>query len=209
LPWQASSGKARQVGARIGRSSCGNAGTASGGRERRFFIRRNYESDSSEATACGREDFQHESWAEVDLHQNKVGNKNDQARNRNGRELADVKPRSTANPLLTFLEQKAMKGETMGGQEFFIEVKGRQLGDSFHKAVKQAQYDHGHSGYSGTIAEKSAAILRGTVATWAEAREFAEKDLRDHDNEKFGPAYAVKVTEPGNAGYLFYGVASS
>ncbi len=99
----------------------------------------------------------------------------------------------------------------MGGEEFFTERRGSDLEATFREAVEKAQYDHGHSGYTGTIGEKVSAILRATVGTWGEAREFARNDLRKNgdDHDKWGPAWAVKVTEPGNVGFLFYGVASS
>ena len=51
----------------------------------------------------------------------------------------------------------------MGAEQFLIEfdspikVKSSavSIDDAFDSAVKSAQYDHGHAGYTGTIAEKS------------------------------------------------------
>lgn len=42
----------------------------------------------------------------------------------------------------------------MGASDFWTRVLGETAQEAFNKAVEQAQYDHGHSGYTGTIAEK-------------------------------------------------------
>ncbi len=43
----------------------------------------------------------------------------------------------------------------MGGCDFFTVAEGRDAKEAFSAAVEQAQYMHGHGGYSGTIAEKA------------------------------------------------------
>ena len=42
----------------------------------------------------------------------------------------------------------------MGADRFDTRAWGKTAKQAFNRAVKQAQYDHGHSGYTGTIAEK-------------------------------------------------------
>ena len=42
----------------------------------------------------------------------------------------------------------------MGASEFFNVAEGKTADAAFKKLVAQAQWEHGHGGYSGTIAEK-------------------------------------------------------
>lgn len=42
----------------------------------------------------------------------------------------------------------------MGATDFQTTVKARTAQAAFKKAQEQARYDHGHAGYTGTIAEK-------------------------------------------------------
>ena len=42
----------------------------------------------------------------------------------------------------------------MGANTFFTRAKGNTAKDAFNAAVKEAQYEYGHRGYTGTIAEK-------------------------------------------------------
>ena len=95
----------------------------------------------------------------------------------------------------------------MGAEQFENFVPGSDLQKAFISAVKNAQYDHGHSGYTGTIAEKTAVTLRGSVEFIVEAEDFAEKDLYDNEHDKWGDCWAVKVKNP--EGFYFYGIASS
>jgi len=43
----------------------------------------------------------------------------------------------------------------MGADTFVERGKGKSAKEVFNKLVEQAAYDHGHGGYTGTIAEKS------------------------------------------------------
>ena len=59
----------------------------------------------------------------------------------------------------------------MGATTFSTIAKGKTVQDAFHQAVEQAQYDHGHAGYTGTIAEKDGFVLSTppagvTAAQW-------------------------------------------
>lgn len=97
----------------------------------------------------------------------------------------------------------------MGGCNFEQFQRGSDLKEAFSKAHDAAAWEHGHGGYSGSLAEKPGAVLRSnSVYTLAEAQEFAQRDYRD--NDKWGDAYAVRVSDPKiGDGFLFYGWASS
>ena len=97
----------------------------------------------------------------------------------------------------------------------------------FRKALEEACYQHGHGGYSGTLAEKSSVSLRQEKAmTNTEAQDFVygASDASSDDNSDGGDieqndkwddnAYAVPICADGDEsrkiiGYLFYGYASS
>lgn len=100
----------------------------------------------------------------------------------------------------------------MGADEFWVIAEGKTAADAFRTAVKEAQYEHGHGGYTGTIAEKRTfkviPVPAETVPT-----EFARKVGDDTWNgkdpygygDKWGPALCVKVSE---SSFLFFGLAS-
>lgn len=100
----------------------------------------------------------------------------------------------------------------MGSQSFETFSKGEMgVKAAFTAAVEQALYDHGHSGYSGTLAEKGEYILMDTSGVaYSEALALASKFIQADDSritDKWGPAGAIKVggSEPG---WLFFGWAS-
>ena len=47
----------------------------------------------------------------------------------------------------------------MGGEQFSVWETGKTAKEAFAGAVSEAQYDHGHAGYTGTIAEKSEFVM--------------------------------------------------
>lgn len=124
----------------------------------------------------------------------------------------------------------------MGACEFFVTQKAKSPAEAFKKAVEQAQYDHGHAGYSGTIAEKRTFVLINDsltevtrrYKTWTPEHDWMRKSaqvlaglldadvkaipaaLMDMDDsrirDKWGPAGCVKV---GKDEYAFFGWASS
>ena len=47
----------------------------------------------------------------------------------------------------------------MGAEVFESYAQGATAAEAFHNAVNEAQYLHGHGGYTGTIAEKSSFVL--------------------------------------------------
>jgi hypothetical protein len=118
----------------------------------------------------------------------------------------------------------------MGATEFFISAGGEgvSVGDAFHEARDQAAYDHGHAGYTGTIAEKDSYVylhcpqgmtpreFAGAIAMMDNGMIEIEPLTKDQQeavdkaipyyNDKWGPALAVAL---GNGKYLFFGIASS
>jgi len=95
----------------------------------------------------------------------------------------------------------------MGAQVFTTTAKGSDARNAFINAVRQAQYECGHAGYTGTIAEKHGF----TVIPLKEGREpygYAGELIDDCDprvNDKWGPAGCFELEE---GRYLFFGWAS-
>lgn len=80
---------------------------------------------------------------------------------------------------------------------------------AFDQVTEDARYEHGHGGYSGTIAEKHEYVRLGTCATLREAEAKADSLMEEDDDrirDKWGPAGCIEVTEP--KGWLFFGFAS-
>lgn len=99
----------------------------------------------------------------------------------------------------------------MGAQEFSNLVPGDTVREAFSKGVDQAAWEHGHGGYTGSLAEKHSYVVinPGKVYSKEDAFELSDKLLEDDDdrvNDKWGPAGALEV-EGGQ--WLFFGWASS
>lgn len=99
----------------------------------------------------------------------------------------------------------------MGAETFFTHAaEGDTAEAAFKAAVEQAQYDYGHAGYTGTIAEKdSFTVIETGAANLSVAEEKADALLRDDDpriSDKWGPAGAIGVVD---GTWLFFGWASS
>lgn len=107
----------------------------------------------------------------------------------------------------------------MGSCSFQIRTKELNAPLAFNALVAQAQYEHGHAGYTGTIAEKTSWEI-GLLADpanprvpefvlEAEAQKFINDDLEDLD--KYGPAHVVFLKDEAGkpSGLIFYGWASS
>jgi hypothetical protein len=86
-------------------------------------------------------------------------------------------------------------------------TEGVKVEVAFKRAVDRAKYDHGHAGYTGTIAEKSAFVVipcRGTdESKVSQARGLLDK-MDPRVDDKWGPAGAIKLKR----GWLFFGWAS-
>ena len=96
----------------------------------------------------------------------------------------------------------------MGAQEFFQRAKGKTAKDAFLMARDQAAYEHGHGGYTGTLAEKSG-FIEIPVPDGKDPHDFAN-DLMQYDDprvsSKWGDAGCVELKQ---GEYLFFGWASS
>lgn len=108
----------------------------------------------------------------------------------------------------------------MGAQDFIEFANGDNMAKAFNEAVEQAAYDYGHSGYTGSIAEKSDFIeyrVDGDL-TDKEAMVLADRlmNLDDPDpriakfadkiDDKWGPAGGFRIRD---GFYGFVGWASS
>jgi hypothetical protein len=95
----------------------------------------------------------------------------------------------------------------MGANVFMTVGLGNTAKKAFDKAVYDARYQHGHGGYTGTIAEKNSFVLI-PLAEGLDAFQYAEQ-LLDGDDEricdKWGDAGCIHVKDDE---YLFFGWAS-
>lgn len=100
----------------------------------------------------------------------------------------------------------------MGSENFDHYSEGADVKVAFREAQEAARYNYGHSGYTGTIAEKDSAVIiteAGTLA-YSEALELADTLLDDpRVDDKWGPAGAIRVSDTTHDGWLFFGWASS
>lgn len=115
----------------------------------------------------------------------------------------------------------------MGADTFETYQPGEDMQKAFQEAVEEAQWEYGHGGYTGTIAEKGS-VVRITPPADVDAAEFAGWALNAWDEtwfknnvpaqyqaaakaahakveDKWGPAGAVKYKD----GWFFFGWASS
>lgn len=96
----------------------------------------------------------------------------------------------------------------MGASSFVVRVNGIDAREAFELAVEQAQYDYGHSGYTGTIAEKNDFVMI-ELDHGDNPEDYAYKLINDLDNRisgKWGPAGCFAL---GNNEFMFFGWASS
>ncbi|QKV98321.1 hypothetical protein HUT19_42150 (plasmid) [Streptomyces sp. NA02950] len=84
----------------------------------------------------------------------------------------------------------------MGAEYFTAYHDGTDVKQAFRDAVEHAEYESGHGGYTGTIAEKDEyKVVTETPMTLNEAEKLAAK-LSESDDEladKWGPAGAIPV----------------
>ena len=96
----------------------------------------------------------------------------------------------------------------MGAVDFYQVSKGTSAKDAFRKAVEEAEYECGHGGYSGSIAEKGSFTMI-TVPENVKPWSYAEQLIFEGDprvDDKWGPAGCIDL---GDGKYLFFGIASS
>jgi len=94
-----------------------------------------------------------------------------------------------------------------GGTTFEEIVEGKSARDAFDKAVKQARFEYGHGGYTGSIAEKDGFVMLKVPAD-EDKDDFIERMLDDHPevSDKWGKAGCIDL---GGGKYQFFGWASS
>lgn len=99
----------------------------------------------------------------------------------------------------------------MGAETFYEISSGKTPEEAFIKAVNQALYNHGHSGYTGTIGEKTTFTMAADVPMFAsEANALAESLIDTTYSDKWGPAGCIQIqTNSDKNSYFFFGWASS
>ena len=90
----------------------------------------------------------------------------------------------------------------MGATDFSAKASGTTARKAFKQARDDAAFEHGHGGYTGTIAEKHnfemIAALEGETI-----RETVDRLIESHD--KFAPAFCLDM---GDGDFLFFVIAS-
>ena len=85
----------------------------------------------------------------------------------------------------------------MGATNFETYAEGTDVAAAFTAAVEQAEFEHGHSGYTGSIAEKDEFLVISGVdpLPLADARKLARTILDSNPlvDDKYGPAGAIPV----------------
>lgn len=85
----------------------------------------------------------------------------------------------------------------MGANTFIAYAEGVDVKTAFRAAVDKARYEHGHGGFTGTIAEKNAyVVIEGGPLSPSEAEALANRLLDAVDSrvdDKWGPAGAIAV----------------
>ena len=101
----------------------------------------------------------------------------------------------------------------MGATEFSIEVCADRPAEAFRTAQIIARYEHGHAGYTGTIAEKDKFRMINLPLSFTEMcpYSFADECMLDDSHfcqDKWGPAACIQTNANPNV-YLFFGFAPS
>lgn len=96
----------------------------------------------------------------------------------------------------------------MGACDFYHTARGKDAREAFSNAREEAFYDHGHSGYTGTIAEKNNFVMV-SVPEGYDPMAYADRLIGEDNSvvsDKWGPAGCIKIEE---GKYLFFGWAST
>lgn len=100
--------------------------------------------------------------------------------------------------------------EKMGASQFVVVGKGKSAVAAFNSRVEKALYEYGHSGYTGTIAEKDRFVIIPCPSD-IDPETYAYQLLKDGDpriSDKWGPAGCIVINKE-NKEYLFFGWASN
>lgn len=103
----------------------------------------------------------------------------------------------------------------MGGEMFENKASAKTADEAFAKAREKALYDYGHSGYTGTIAEKQEfkMVTPNSGESPTDCVRRCQEDEKHFSGDKWGPAACVDLGEnlkvPGEHLFYFFGWASS
>lgn len=93
----------------------------------------------------------------------------------------------------------------MGAEQFRVEIQVKSIEDTaFERAQELSRYEHGHSGYTGTIAEKDTFILLEPIIENPDVSKIIEEFEQEHPHctdylkEVFGELKAEEA-------YVIYG----
>jgi len=101
----------------------------------------------------------------------------------------------------------------MGAAEFIVFSNNPDPDQAFMEARSSAQWESGHGGYTGTIAEKdNYIVIQRTPLEYVDAVAAAQHLLNIDDEriaDKWGPAGSLRVKDEKRDGWVFVGWASS
>lgn len=97
----------------------------------------------------------------------------------------------------------------MGAMQFECTGVGKNAQEAFNNAVKEAQYEYGHGGYTGTIAEKhdfKVIPCKRDKEAIVEKMNKCMDNINHFVNDKWGPSGCIQVSDDT---WVFFGTASS
>ncbi|WP_030571010.1 hypothetical protein [Streptomyces aureocirculatus] len=100
----------------------------------------------------------------------------------------------------------------MGAIDFYTPATGPDLTTAFNAARSHHRWEYGHSGFTGTVAEKDTVVLideprRSEQEATARAEQLVHAD-DPRISCKWGPAGALPITtDSGERGWLLFGTA--
>lgn len=103
----------------------------------------------------------------------------------------------------------------MGASTFYEYGSGPTAKKAFRSAVDESQYENGHGGYSGSLAEKQSFVMCHSEPVTSEVANQMADDLIEADDgkisDKWGPAGCIEIIQPEGKErkFLFFGWASS
>jgi hypothetical protein len=98
----------------------------------------------------------------------------------------------------------------MGAYEFTTISRGQSADEAFRQARDAAAWEHGHGGYTGSIAEKNDFRVITGPLSYTEASVLAWRLIEADDpriSDRWGPAGCIPIKD--SDAFLFFGWASS